>query len=107
MQGTTGISSWSGHGHAAGPDRSLDSYDKCIYLETLGLTDDEIRELLKESIESGNIVFSGSPRQSISKHDNKPISLQKEFDLIYAYHRVKTSVLNNMADALRILSRRR
>ena len=106
MQGKAGISGFSGHGHAAGPDRSMDSYEAGFYLETLGLTDEEILDLLKDDIECGYIKFSKF-RQTISRHDNKAIDLQKQMSRIYAYLRVKTSTLNNMADAMRILSRRR
>lgn len=102
MEGTSGISGWSGHGHAAGGDRSKDQYESGFYLDTFNLSDDEIKEVLKEYLETGDIEFLDSPhgnstgRQAIRKKDNKYITMQKYLDLIKNYHREKfgPSLLN-------------
>jgi len=98
FEGTSGISGWSGHGHAPGPDRSKDQYEAGIYLDKFNLSDDEIKEVLKESLEGGYIVFNSKPHQSISKKDNKYINLQRELNLILDYHRVKfgETILNQI-----------
>lgn len=107
MQGTSGISGWSGHGHASGSDRSKDHYDAGVYLNNLNLTDDEILTLIGDSIMNGTVNFTPSPNQTISKKDNKPINFQKELNILMTYSRTKASTLTNMADAIRILSGRR
>lgn len=95
MEGTSGIRGWSGHGHAAGPDRSKDQYEAGLYLDTFCLSDDEIKEALKEYIESGDIEFLDTPHginhgiQAIRKKDNKYISMQKYLDIVKDHHRAK------------------
>jgi len=93
MEGTSGISGWSGHGHAAGPDRSKDQYEAGLILDNLNLSDDEIKEVLKEELEKGEIEFLNKPfgnsGQAIRRKDNKYVHMQKYMDKILDYQKEK------------------
>lgn len=92
MEGTSGISGWSGHGHTAGPDRTKDQYEAGLFLDTFNLSDDEIKEALKDYDDIEFVIYphgENQGRQAVRKKDNKYISMQKYLDSIKDYHRIK------------------